>query len=60
MGWGSGSCLAEKVWQIVSPYLPEELKPKIAKRICEAFEDMDCDTLEEAEELYKTAKEYSE
>lgn len=55
MGWGSGSELAEEVWSIVKPYIPPAERRQVAKDIVSAFEDQDCDTLQEAEELWQDA-----
>ena len=55
MGWASGSELAEEIWDIVKKYIPKNKKKKVAKQLVEAFEDRDCDTMCEAEELFKVA-----
>jgi hypothetical protein len=55
MGWASGSMLAEDVWEIVRPHVACGQRRKVARKIWEAFESMDCDTLDEAEQLQKDA-----
>lgn len=55
MGWSAGSELAQDVWDLVRPYIPEAKRKEIAKSICDRFGDHDCDTLEEAEILYNDA-----
>jgi len=47
MGWGSGAELACDVWEAVEPHLSDEAKESVARKIVSAFEDADCDTLEE-------------
>ena len=62
MGWASGSELAEDVWDVVRPFIPMEERKKVARSIVQAFENRDCDTLDEAETLIADAglPEYSE
>lgn len=55
MGWASGSELAERVWDAVKDRLPEEYRRAAAREIVHAFENMDCDTIREADELWKAA-----
>ena len=55
MGWGSGSELAESVWKAVRAFVPVEERRKVAVSIVRAFEDHDCDTLDEAETLIADA-----
>lgn len=56
MGWASGSELAERVWDDVRTCIPSEIDRRTAaKRVIEAFEDMDCDTIGECEQLVKDA-----
>lgn len=55
MGWASGSRLAEVVWAAVEQHLPTEKRQEVALGICDAFADEDCDTLQEAEDLFNTA-----
>lgn len=52
MGWAAGSALAEKIWEIIKGHIPEHEKQNTASQIVDAFEYEDCDTMEEAEELY--------
>jgi hypothetical protein len=51
MGWASGSQLAEDVWRVVRPLISVKKRKKAAASIISLFEDHDCDTLYEAEEL---------
>lgn len=51
MGWASGSGLAEDIWDIVRPLTKPSNKKRIAGKLIELFEDMDCDTIDEAERL---------
>lgn len=43
MGWASGSYLAEDVWKIVKPYIPDTDKKKAARKILDLFEHADAD-----------------
>ena len=43
MGWCSGSIVAEEIWKEVAPYLPEEKKYHLAKKIYDLFCDLDAD-----------------
>ena len=54
MTW-NGSIIAENIWEIVKDYIPEEEKQNIAQKIVELFEQEDCDTIDDAEDLYETA-----
>lgn len=55
MGWASGSQLAGEVWDIVRPYIQTEHKRTVAQELIKAFEDHDCDTLDECPKLIKAA-----
>ena len=55
MGWASGSAIAEAVWATVSPFIPVKHHEKVAKELVELFENEDCDTMYEAEELMDAA-----
>lgn len=55
MGWASGSSLAETVWRIVRIHIPKANRQRVAKGIVDAFEERDCDTMEEAESLYEAS-----
>lgn len=50
MGWASGAELAARVWEAITPLVkdadPAEVR-RVAADIVDAFEDADCDTLEE-------------
>jgi hypothetical protein len=61
MGWASGSEIAESIWDAVKKSIPKKDQKKVAKKIIEIFENNDCDTIEEAEELYQAAgRKYEE
>lgn len=60
MGWGSGSYLAEAVWKLIRPYIPEDERQVMAKRIIEAFRHEDWDTVDEAETLATDANWWDE
>lgn len=52
MGWTEGSELAESIWLLVRPYIPEgETRACIARQIISEFESYDCDTMEDADTL---------
>jgi hypothetical protein len=53
MGWSSGVELAEKVWEIVKKEIPQYERARIARELVSAWLDMDCDNIDEAEDLYK-------
>jgi hypothetical protein len=55
MGWSSGAELAEEVWGIVRGYVPKAKRKGIAIQIIDAFEDHDCDTMNDAETLWADA-----
>lgn len=55
MGWAGGSGIAANVWSSVEKYIPANQKKRVAKRIIDIFENEDCDTIDEAEELCKAA-----
>lgn len=56
MGWASGSEIAESVWLEVVDYIPADKRRGVAKRLVNVFEAYDCDTMSEAEELWKAAR----
>ena len=43
MGWAAGTELAEKVWQVVRPYIPEAERESIAFKVYDLFCDEDAD-----------------
>jgi hypothetical protein len=43
MGWSSGSQLADDVYELVSKYIPEEDKKKVAKKMYDLFCNHDAD-----------------
>lgn len=51
MGWASGSMLAAEIWDTVAPHVAGQHERDVARAIWDAFENNDCDTLDEAEEL---------
>lgn len=55
MGWCSGSELAQNVWELVREFIPAAERKRVAKNFIECFEDFDCDTMQEAEQLYTDA-----
>ena len=55
MGWASGSQLAEDVWDVVRPAIPQRNRRELAVKIIRLFEDHDCDTLDEAQSLVEDA-----
>lgn len=55
MGWASGSEIAERTWDLVREYIPEGVREGIAREFIEPFEDADCDTIYECEQLVKDA-----
>lgn len=55
MGWSGGSEIAAKVWSAVRPHIPQRDKEFVARQIIDAFEDADCDTMSEAEDLWAAA-----
>lgn len=56
MGWSGGSEIASEVWDIVKEFIPKKKRKVIAKQIVNLFEDNDCDTMYEAEELMEAAE----
>ena len=56
MGWASGSALAEDIWEAVAPHLRSKaVRQEVARAIIDAFEYVDCDTLDECEDLCEAA-----
>lgn len=55
MSWKRGSELADELWYLVRKYIPQKDKKAIARRFITIFENEDCDTLYECEELMKDA-----
>lgn len=52
MGWASGSGLADDVWKAITPLLEgqaEDVIQRVAVGIVAAFENHDCDTLQECD-----------
>lgn len=55
MGWASGSGLAEDIWGLVREHIPKSKRSTIAKEFIEEFQDRDCDTIHECEQLCEDA-----
>lgn len=55
MGWANGSQLAEKVWALVRAYIPKGGRKQVARKLIGLFENMDCDTIDECEQLCQDA-----
>ena len=49
MGWCSGGELLNEVWSIIREHLPKEKKCELSLKLIDAFEDMDCDVIEETD-----------
>lgn len=43
MGWASGSYLAQDVWNLVRPHIPQEKRKQLAAKIYDMFCDEDAD-----------------
>ncbi len=58
MGWSSGSDLAERIEEAISHHCPDltaEALDALGRKLAEAFEDHDCDTLDECPGFIGTA-----
>lgn len=55
MGWASGSQLAQDVWDLIRPFLYVSERQRVARQLIDLFENMDCDTIDEAEQLCQDA-----
>lgn len=55
MGWAGGSQIAGDVWKLVRFYIPRKERERIANQIVDIFEQHDCDTMDEAEQLMADA-----
>lgn len=51
MGWASGSSLAESLWMAVREHILPADRRTVGKIFYEQFVSMDCDTIDEAEQL---------
>lgn len=49
MGWGSGSEIADNIWDIIKRHIPEHSKVEVATEILDEFESRDCDTMQETQ-----------
>jgi hypothetical protein len=56
MGWADGSELAEDVWNLFRDFVPTKSQERVASELIDLFENMDCDTIEECEQLCQDAK----
>lgn len=55
MGWASGGELADQMIKIISKHVPDDkVRRKIYKKMINAFEEMDCDTLMECKGIDPT------
>jgi hypothetical protein len=52
MGWAGGSIIAERIWDMVRPHIPEKERETIARKFIDIFEQEDCDSMDECEQLY--------
>lgn len=59
MSWSSGSKLAEKVWDLFTPYLLEYQRKDTAKNLADLFLHYDCDTIYECDFYQKYVEDYS-
>ncbi len=56
MGWASGAELAHDVWVAAKKAgLPKEKQKKFARALIDIFENHDCDTMDECEDIIKAA-----
>jgi hypothetical protein len=60
MGWGSGSVLAELLWKDIRKYIHKKDIGTVAEIIWSRFEEFDCDTLDECEQLIKDIERIKE
>jgi len=49
--------LAEAAWELVRDWLPRHQRPSVAKQFIELFEENDCNTMDEAEQLMADSQE---
>lgn len=47
--------MATKIWSLVREFVPARKRKRIAKELVDIFEQQDCDTMYEAEQLMKDA-----
>lgn len=55
MGWAGGSEMAADIWDLIEPLTNTSNRKKIAKKLIDIFENQDCDTIYECEELCNAA-----
>lgn len=56
MGWSGGSGLLGDCWKQVRKFVPEKDRTKLLAKLIELFENEDCDTMDEIENLFPEAK----
>lgn len=56
MGWARGSDIADRVWELVRPYIAEVNRKKVANKVIAVFEANDCDNIDDAELLCRDAQ----
>jgi hypothetical protein len=47
MGWASGSSVFEDIYRSIRPLIPAKNRKLVVKKLVDAFEGADCDTLDE-------------
>lgn len=47
--------MAADIWDLVRKYIPAKERKAVAERIVAIFENEDCDTMDEADQLMKDA-----
>lgn len=55
MGWASGSYVANEIWKVFEPHIPEDSKKSAARILIETLRDCDWDTLDEAPVVMEAA-----
>ena len=55
MGWASGSELADRLWTAIRPHISAKNRRWVARRFIQGFDESDCDTLCECEQLVEDA-----
>lgn len=56
MGWSQGSEIATKIWESVEDELPPAQRQRFARKLISIFEDYDCDTMGECDEIRLAAR----
>jgi hypothetical protein len=60
MGWASGSQILEDVWNTVKKHIPKNKHKTVAAKLVDIFENSDCDTVCEVEELCALVHDHGE